>query len=145
MNSKIKIYVGCALTHATEEYRKNIENFKNMLRAEDLEIMDFLWAKLPDPRAPGIEKDVYKWDIEECVGKCDLFVAICDEVSIGLGYELGTAVEKYGKPAIALIKKGGELTRLVRGITHPNFTYVQYEDFPDAVRLVLEKIKTFSK
>ena len=141
---KIKIYVGCALTHATEEYRKKIEGFKNMLREKGFEVMDFLWAKLPDPRAPGIEKAVYEWDIEECVGKCDLFVAICDEVSIGMGYELGTAVEKYGKPAMALIHKDGELTRVIRGITHPNFTYAQYENFEDAVNLVLKKAENLS-
>lgn len=142
MEKKLKVYVGCALTHATEEYRQSIGSFKEMLREKGFEVMDFLWAKLPDPRAPGIEKEVYRYDIVDCVGGCDFMVAVCDEPSIGLGYELGTAVEKHRKPVLALMQEGGELTRLVRGITHDKFSYKQYKNFVDAVSLVEEFSKS---
>jgi hypothetical protein len=74
------------------------------------------------------------------VKNCDLFVAICDEVSIGLGYELGTAVEKYNKPVLALIKRGKVLTRLVEGIQNKNFDLKEYDNLnTDAVLCVKEK------
>ncbi len=136
----MKIYVGCALTRATEEYRQGIAKFKEMLRSKNYEVIDFIWVKLKDPRDVTPQK-VYEWDIEDCVANCDLMVAICDEPSIGLGYEIGTAVEKLGKPVLALIKKGIPLTRLIEGIKHPKFSYREYENFGDALELVEEKIK----
>lgn len=139
MIKKIKIYVGCALTYAPEEFRKSISSFKDKLR-EDFEIMDFLWAKLPNPRDVD-PKDVYDWDINDCVKNCDLFVAVCDEVSLGLGYELGTAIEKYNKPVLVLIKKDKILTRLIEGIQHKDFSLKEYQDLNfDGVLFVKEKV-----
>ncbi len=141
MEKKLKIYVGCALTHASDEFRTSISKFKEKL-TPDFEVMDFLWAKqdpLKDPRDFD-PKDVYEWDINGCVKNCDLFVAICDEVSLGLGYEMGTAVEKYSKPVLALLKKGKKLTRLIEGIQDPNFSLREYEDLNiDGLQSVKEK------
>lgn len=139
----MKIYVGCALTRATPEYRKSIEDFKSMLRENGHEVMDFLWALLKDPRDVA-SRDVYEYDINKCVKECDLMVAICDEPSLGCGYEIATAVEKYGKPVLAIHHKDIPLTRLIEGITHPNFSCKQYDDFSEAVALVEEKIKSIN-
>jgi hypothetical protein len=140
MDKKIKIYVGCALTHASEEFRTSIATFKEQLRG-DFEIMDFLWAKLKDPRNVD-PKDVYEWDINDCVKNCDLFVAVCDEVSLGLGYELGTAIEKYNKPVLVLIQKERKLTRLIEGIQHKDFSLRVYESLAtDGIMYVKEKTK----
>lgn len=142
MSKKTKIYVGCALTYAPEDFRKSVSLFKEELR-KDFDVLDFLWAKLQNPRDVD-PKDVYEWDINGCVRDCDLFVAICDEVSIGLGYELGTAIEKYNKPVLALIKKGKMLTRLVEGITNNNFSLKEYDKLNlDAVAFVKEKVRLF--
>ena len=39
------------------------------------------------------------------MAKCDVFIAISDFPAIGLGYELGVAVEKLQKPTLALAHK----------------------------------------
>jgi len=58
---------------------------------------------------------VYRHDIKNCVGQCDVFVAIADEPSTGLGYELAVAVEVRRVPTLVLVQEGKVLTRLVRG------------------------------
>ena len=85
-----KLYVGCSLTLAPESFRQSVEELKNKLRA-DYEVFDFLGL------VKGTAKDVYEWDIHHCVAKCDLFLAVCDYPSLGLGYEMGVAVEKLYK------------------------------------------------
>ncbi len=139
MKKDIKIYVGCALTHATDEYRKGIAVFKDKLREKNIMVLDFLWAKLKDPR-DVTPREVYEWDIQGCVKDCDLFVAFVDIPSTGLGYELGTAIEKYGKPVLILAHKDSVVTRLVEGITHKDCTHAYYENFDEAVSSVLLKV-----
>lgn len=126
----IKLYVGCALTHASPEFKQGVENIKAALK-DEFEVLEFLGL------AAGTEKDVYRHDIHTCVANCDIFVAICDEVSIGLGYELATSVEKHGKPTLGVAHQGARVTRLVLGIDHPNFTFGRYnsmDQVPDMVR-----------
>ncbi len=116
----MKIYIGCSLTYAPEEFKESIELVKNDLRS-DFEVMDFIGT------VAGTSQDVYRWDIHECVEKCDAFIAICDLPSIGLGYELGTAVERLKKPTLALAHKDSKITRLVLGIEQPNFKFERYD------------------
>jgi hypothetical protein len=143
MKQNLKVYVGCALTHAPEEYRKGISLFKEKLRAKGFEVLDFLWAKLKDPR-DVTPKEVYEWDILGCVKECDLFVAFADIPSTGLGYELGTVIEKYGKPVLVLAHKDSVVTRLVEGVTHPKCTHRYYKNFEDAILFVEEKAEDIS-
>ena len=88
MKYPFKVYVGCSLTHAPKKFRDEVENFKNKLR-EICEVLDFYGLADKD-----IPREVYEHDIHNCVGKCDLLLAICDFPSLGLGWELGTQVEK---------------------------------------------------
>lgn len=125
-----KLYVGCSLTQAPEDFKTNIENVKNQL-CENFEVLDFVGL------TAGTEKDVYNWDIRECVAKCDIFVAICDLPAIGLGYELAVAVEHLGKPTLALAHTDAKVTRLVLGIDKPNYQCMRYgstQDIPGLVK-----------
>lgn len=129
-----KIYVGCSLTHASEEFRQSVEVVKNELRNHKT-ILDFLGLEA------GTEENVYLHDIEN-VKACDLFVAICDHPSLGLGYELATAVEKYGKPTLAVAHADTKVTRMILGINHPQFSFKRYTHISEIPALVEEKIAT---
>ena len=126
------IYVGCSLTHASAEFKQSVAEFKDMLRAEGYEVLEFLGL------TAGTSADVYTWDIHQCVGKCHFFVAICDLPSTGLGYELGTAVEKRGISTLAVAHIDTQVTRLVQGITHPLFQFRRYRHLSEVVGIVKE-------
>lgn len=128
----MKIYVGCSLIHASDEFRQSVEDVKQKLRSIGHEVFDFVAMTQGEP------KDVYQWDIHNCVKNCDLFVAICDLPSIGLGYELGFAVEKLGKLVLAVAHKEAKVSRLVLGIDHPNFQFKTYDDMSEIPNFVTE-------
>src|SRR5688572_14440456 len=91
---KKKLYVGCGLTLAPERFKEDVELLKNELR-HDWDVLEFLGL------VTGNAADVYQRDIVENVGACEAFIAVVDEPSIGLGYELAIATEKLGKPVLA--------------------------------------------
>ncbi|PIR93666.1 hypothetical protein COT97_05335 [Candidatus Falkowbacteria bacterium CG10_big_fil_rev_8_21_14_0_10_39_11] len=127
-----KVYVGCALTQATEGFLQQVEAFKNILRS-DFEVLDFVGLE------QGTDADVYHHDTH-CVRTCDLFVAICDYPAIGLGYELGLALE-INKPVIALAHHESKVTRLVLGIDKPNFKFHRYTQLNDMNFVIKEQFK----
>ena len=127
-----KLYIGASLTQAPKEFVEKIENLKNKLR-KDYEILDFLGLK------KGTPADVYKWDIQKCVAICDIFVTICDYPSIGVGYEMATALEKYSKPTLGLSMEKSKVSRLVSGIDHPMYTFKYYKTEKDIIALIKEK------
>lgn len=114
MKTDISLYIGCALTHATEEFKQNVQSLKIRLK-EVVHVFEFVGLVNGEPR------DVYNHDIKVCVCGCDLFVAICDEASIGLGYELAVQVEHRKMPALAVAHLDSKITRLVLGVDQPNF------------------------
>jgi len=125
----MKLYIGCSLTQAPEDFKKQIDNLKNTLR-NTYEIADFVGL------TAGTPKDVYLWDVHECVGKCAAFIAICDYPAIGLGYELGFAVEKLKKPTLALAHKDSKISRLVLGIDQPHYEFRRYESVEEIPQLI---------
>ena len=131
--TSVKIYVGCALTLASEEFRHSVEAFKGDLRAEGYEVFDFLGL------VEGTAADVYKWDIGHCVGDCDIFLAICDLPSIGLGYELCEAV-RLGKKVLAVAHKDAKVTRQVLGAAEiePNMRFERYDQLADVIPMLAD-------
>jgi hypothetical protein len=120
---KPKLYVGCSLTQASEEFKGQVEELKAALRLDGYEVLDFVGL------VKGTPKDVYEWDIKHCVGACDAFIAICDEPAIGLGFELCEAI-RLGKPVLAVAHKDTRVSRLVPGAAEvePNLTFERYDD-----------------
>ena len=110
--AKIKLYVGCGLNGAPPKFVESIAKLKDSLR-KDFEVLDFVGLNWTSAAT------VYKWDIEHCVRTCDLFVAICDERSTGLGYELCEAVH-LNTPILALAKTDFKLSGLVLGLAELN-------------------------
>jgi hypothetical protein len=131
--TKVKLYIGCALFNAPETFVQQIAALKDSLRAE-YEILDFAW---PPPKSMA---HVYRWDIEHCVRSCDLFVAICNEPSLGLGWELCEAVH-LGTPILAVAHTDAKVSGLVRGAAEvkSNMTFVRYNDLPKELPGLIKK------
>jgi hypothetical protein len=132
MDKKLKLYIGCSLTQAPEAFKASVEELKDRLR-DKFEVLDFVGL------VNGTPTDVYHHDVQNCVGTCDLFVAICDYPAIGLGYELGTAIESLHKPVLAVAQKDAHITRLVIGIDAPGFEFVRYHRFEDVFDLIVSR------
>jgi hypothetical protein len=136
-----RIYVGCSLTNAPESFDVEVEALKGQLRQAGHEVLEFFG------RSPGDPRDVYKTDIHDRVAKCEMSLAVCDWPSIGLGWELGTAVEKYRKPTLAVAKRTSVVTRFVFGAEcelNLNFQFRRYDDMSEIVLMVasfLEEMK----
>ncbi len=135
---EFSLYVGCGLTQAPEDFKQEVEAFKDALR-EDYIVFDFIGL------VEGTAEDVYRWDIEHCTAKSDLFVAVCDYPSIGLGYELSARVRDFKKPALAVAAEASLITRVVLGVPHPNYTFRRYGsllvDVPIMIEEELTKLK----
>jgi hypothetical protein len=131
---KKRLYVGCGLTLAPQAFKKNIELLKIALR-KDWDVLEFLGL------TAGSAADVYRRDIVENVGTCDAFIAVADEPSIGLGYEIAIATEKFRKPVLATAHVKSKVTRMLFGAVelHENMTFQPYEDMVRDVPSIAEK------
>lgn len=131
MKDKPVIYVGCALTHAPQAFKADIDLFKDKLRPY-AKVLDFLGQAHPNV------EEVFETDISY-VRKCDLMIANVTHPSIGLGVEFGVAVENK-KPIITLAYKDAQVSRFVYGYNYPlHFSY-RYSTFEDAAEYVLKKL-----
>ncbi|MEK7106214.1 MAG: hypothetical protein AAB895_02550 [Patescibacteria group bacterium] len=133
---KKKLYIGCALTIIPEDKRdiflKIISDLKKALE-ENFEIIEFLGVTTFSLANP---KEVYNHDIHECAMKADAMLAICDYPSLGLGYEMATAIEKRGIPVLAVAHTDSKVTNLVIGIQHPQFNFLRYESVEEIINYV---------
>lgn len=130
-----RIYVGGSLTHASESFRSQVGWLKNRLRERGWIVLEFLGLE------NGTARDVYDWDIYKCVGTCDLLVAVCDHPSIGLGVELGIAVEKHGVWVLAVAHRDTYVSRLIEGIPHKRFSFARYRDLEEVVGYVQYRMR----
>ena len=130
----MKIYVGCALTHAPEEFRKKVAELKERLKKiPSVEVLEFLGLKAGDSR------DVFVHDIINCVNECDIMVAICDEPSTGLGIEMREQVGR-GKPLLAFGHSNTRITRIILDPTWSSYRFYRYQDFNDIYETVRDAI-----
>lgn len=133
MEKETRLYVGCSLTQAPEEFKDAVRDFKGSLRESGYDVMEFIGLE------GGTEADVYNWDIGECVRKCDMLVGVCDYPSIGLGWELAEAT-KLGKMVLAVVHEEVRPTRLLLGAAavEPNVHLARYTHLPDVLPIVDE-------
>jgi nucleoside 2-deoxyribosyltransferase len=132
-SNKTKLYVGCSLTNAPEAFKTSVEGFKGTLRDEGYEVFDFVGL------VNGTAEEVYRWDIGHCVEDCDVLVAICDEPSTGLGWEMSKAIQ-LGKPVLALAQQDAKVTRMLLGAAEvePNLRFERYSELTDALPWIAE-------
>ena len=125
-----KLYIGCSLYNATPEFRTSVEEFKNSVRS-DFEVLDFLGHNA------GTSEEIVKYDLDQ-VRSSDIFLAICDVPSIGLGIEIGTA-NAMGKK-ILLVAQSRDVTNMARGnhAENSNSKFETYTDFVELKKKLLE-------
>jgi hypothetical protein len=125
-----KLYVGCALTNASETFKDEVLAFKETLRERGHEVFEFVGL------TAGDDEQVYRHDLS-CVRKSELFIAICDYPSTGLGWELGDAASRNKK---VLMASQQPITRMVTGSAkvEPNFYYTRYNEISDLIPKVDE-------
>lgn len=131
---KPKLYVGCGLTLAPQEFKEGVEALKERLR-DRWNVIEFLGL------VAGTETDVYRQDIIRNVGGCEAFIGICDEPSTGLGWELSEASRLY-KPSLAVAHAGSKVTRLVLGapVFNPTLEFRTYENLVDDVPAYADEV-----
>lgn len=130
---KIRVYFGCSLTHAPKEFIQDIEKIKKKLR-QKVEIFDF--AGLSHPSIA----DVYQHDTN-MVRRCDVMVANISLPSLGLGMEMGVAIENR-KPLITLVDDSCKTTRfLISGYVDPFHFSLRYKNISQAARFIFEKLQ----
>lgn len=130
--SKVRLYVGCGLTHASPGFVSDVERLKNQLRRRPgLELLDFVG--LGDDRMTP--RQVWEHDIGGCVEQADAMLAVCDEASIGLGIEMGIAIRR-GIPVLGVALEGRRVTRLVLDPTAINYQFRCYRSFEEIPRLL---------
>lgn len=133
---KTKLYVGCSLANAPEDFKKSVEVLKDRLK-ESYEVLEF------KGQVAGTNKEVYKWDIEHCVADCDIFLAVCDFPSIGLGWELNEAIG-LDKPTLGVAHTEAVMSRLILGAAEikRNFTLRRYNDLLVDVPVFIDELIT---
>lgn len=136
ITTKPKLYVGCSLTYATEEFRLSIINLKKSLE-NDFEILEFLGL------VDGTSKQVFEHDAK-CVLGSDLFVAICDYPSLGLGVELGIAFQA-NKKTLVLSRQGVKVSRMVLGMESQNVKFDHYKDDVDLPAIIRRYFQQISE
>ncbi|MEI6729288.1 MAG: hypothetical protein WCK98_06630 [bacterium] len=132
--SKPKLYIGCSLTYATDEFKQSIIDLKQSLK-DDFEILEFLGL------IDGTSKQVFDHDTK-CVLGSDFFVAICDYPSLGLGVELGIAFQA-GKKTLVLSRESSKVSRMVLGMESQNVKFDHYQnndDLPQIIRCYFQQI-----
>lgn len=132
----LKIYFGCSLKHAPQEYKDEVFAIREMLRdTPGVTILDFQYD------ASAGAAVVYQKDIVSCVYSADAMVAEVSLPSLGLGYEMATCIEKRNIPVFAFAKEDAQVSSLILGIPeNKNFTFKRYTTTEEAVELLKEFI-----
>ena len=123
-----KIYLGCSLTQAPEDFLQGIVDLKSQIK-EKYELIEFFSDPLSvNQQSTELEicQRIYEFD-KNCVESCDLMIAEVSYPSIGLGMELAFAVTN-NKPILAVAKNNAKVSRMIMGICHPKFQFIRYDD-----------------
>lgn len=135
----MNIYLAASITHASEEFKKSIEEFRSKLK-QKYQVLDFLGLVKGNP------KEVYQHDTQ-CVKDCDLVIAECSYPSTGLGFEIALALS-LNKPVVAVAQNDAKVSRLILGIQHPQYKFKRFNSLDEILDLipeystVLRQIKT---
>ena len=134
--TKKKLYVGCAINNLSpderEAFLRRISKLKDSLR-DHFEVLDFIG----NVAAPA--EKVYEFDID-CVESADCMLAICNHPSTGMGYEMGTAIEKRNIPVLAVAHSESSVSRMILGITHKRYRFERYEQIEDIKALAISML-----
>jgi hypothetical protein len=137
--------VGHKLTNASEAFLTKMSLLRDGIErelADEFVVLKFLGL------VGGTSFDVFEQDINVNVATCDLMLAIIDEDSSGLGFEIATALSRYGKP-ILLVQHASvpHVSRLILGAAEHNagnMRHVIVNDQSDIIRAIREAVVWFN-
>lgn len=128
-----KLYVGCSLAHASGIFKREVKDLKGKLRGS-YEVLEFM-----DPKTVQTSIQVFENDTRQII-KCDVFLAICDLPSLGLGYEMAYA-NSINKPVIAVAHEDSNVSRMILGVTADKFKLVRYKRLDEVVSFMEKMLK----
>jgi nucleoside 2-deoxyribosyltransferase len=79
-------------------------------------------------------REIYERDVEWLSG-ADCAIAEISNPSLGVGYEIGFALDK-GKKVLAMYQNGLFVSRMITGNPHPNLKIVEYSTDDEAKSLI---------
>lgn len=133
----IKVYVGCSLRNAPEEFRQSVRDFKETIRT-NFHILDFMgvldWS-VPD-------SEIRAFDLKQ-VEACDLMIAECSYPSLWLGMEIQHALA-HKKSLFIIAHIRANVSSMVLGIPEESATIMRYEHMNEAARWLEKKYSMHS-
>lgn len=81
-------------------------------------------------------QEIYERDVE-WLSAADCAIAEISNPSLGVGYEIGYALDK-GKKVLAMYQKGLFVSRMITGNPHPSLTVVEYSSDEEAKKIIDE-------
>ncbi len=133
----LKVYVGCGIYNAPDDFVQNVEALKQQLKRK-YHVLDFLFSSSQD----ADPFDVVKFDLQN-VKEANFFLAIADYPSLGLGIEIGKANE-LKKPTL-IVANTENVSKMVRGNKqeNPNSEFKVYSDFNHLLDIVDEFVSKY--
>ena len=121
-----KVYFACALKNAPQEFIDECIKLRQQLKNK-FEVLEFVLDQNSTP------SNLYENDILYCVKNADFLVAVLDYPSLGVGYEIATAVERYNKKVLGFATEGAVVSSLIQGIPTKNFTFTRVKSISDII------------
>ena len=146
MSRQLRVYVSCALTHASEEYKAEI-NWLAKEIGSFCEVLSFVGLEGQPPI------DIYRHDIEFCVDSCDLLVMVGDVVgaatgSDGRGFELAVHLRGNHRPVLALLQHRSRLSAISLGAfeRYPELCEIfRYQKIVQTVPIIRQRVVSLER
>lgn len=131
-----KLYLGCALRRgaAPHEFIANVLSFRARLE-EQFHVLRFIDMDNHEPTSA----EIFAHDMEQ-IRACDVVLAIVDEPSFGLGYEVSTALQR-GKRVLMVAQADKAISPFPEGINCAGAMFKRYRDFDHLMEIVLEHLR----
>lgn len=127
------IYLGCALSNAPKSFLEDIDYIREQISPYG-DVLHYLGLHHPSVG------DAFQFDLN-CVRRCDLMIGDLTYPSLGLGMELGVAVENR-KPIITIANDKIAPQRLLMwGYWDPLYFKARYKNRVEAAEYIVAKIK----
>lgn len=128
------MYLGCALKNAPKEFVDGVIVLRQRIEDElGFEILKFVDLSI-EPRPT--HEEIFLSDMNQ-IANCDCMVAICDEPSFGLGFEVRTALD-LKKPVLMVATEGRVVSSFPQGVNLPGAAFARYTSFDHLISLIKE-------
>jgi nucleoside 2-deoxyribosyltransferase len=132
-----KIYLGCALHNASQEYRASIELLQDLIESfPEVELLKF--KSKPTELGDFTSKEIYEYD-REMVGSADMMIAEASNPSLGLGMETMIAIQRE-IPVYVIHQEDAAVSKMIRGTAdvHDFVTLRTYKNSDDLKTMMTE-------